>query len=96
MVSTCTSMFAAALRIIAPLKQSVGDEITEGTFGFPKKTVNWHDCERGITFLESQISSRRLRGYTGFDRSADLRFLDELLCFDRIPVGIEIFATLMT
>src|SRR5262249_1536697 len=38
MVTTYTFMVAAALRIIAPLKQSVGDEITEGTFGFPKKT----------------------------------------------------------
>jgi len=64
MVTAFTSMFAAALRVIAPLKQSVDDEITEDTFGFPKKTVNWHDCKRGITFLESQISSRRFRGYT--------------------------------
>jgi hypothetical protein len=26
-VTTCTSMFAAALRVIEPLKLSVGDEI---------------------------------------------------------------------
>jgi len=29
-----------ALRVIAPLMQSVSDEIRERTFGFPKKTVN--------------------------------------------------------
>src|SRR5215813_10725096 len=39
MATTCTSMVATALPVIAPLKQSVSDEITLGTFGFPKKAV---------------------------------------------------------